>query len=54
MLVEGGSDLLTLKWQGGWRSSRVAEGYIKEQQNRKCPKNYLAVLKIVHTLHHSI
>jgi integrase len=35
MLVEGGADLLTLKRHGGWKSSKVAEGYIEESLARK-------------------
>lgn len=30
MIVEGGGDLLSLKRDGGWLSSNVAEGYIEE------------------------
>lgn len=35
ILVETGTDLLTLKQHGGWKSSAVAEGYIETSINKK-------------------
>ena len=35
MLVESSYDLLTLKRQGGWRSSNIAGEYIEESVQRK-------------------
>lgn len=35
MVVGGGADFLTLKQHGGWRSSSVAQGCVKNSIKRK-------------------
>ena len=35
LLVDGGADLLTLKRHGGWKSDKVAEGYVQDSIGNK-------------------
>ncbi|KAJ8911009.1 hypothetical protein NQ315_011274, partial [Exocentrus adspersus] len=36
LLVNAGTDILTLKRHGGWRTNAVAEGYIDDCITKKC------------------
>lgn len=54
-MVEGGGDLPTLKWHGGWKSSSDSKGYIEEFTAKKVvvSKKKKHTQRCKHVLHYN-